>query len=195
MRQYPMTLSKGVRVVTGLVVLLLCATPVFTWYLSSGILIGGPRGPASPAVQEAVRFGTLLAPLIALACWALSPKAIEVEGGELRVLRRGWRAATFPLSRVDGVAALPAGSLRGAVRTFGVGGIFGHYGWFYRKGAFRLYATRTDRLVEVVIEGKRIVVSPDDPQRFVDGLLASAPRARLRQPGGDRGAASATRTS
>jgi hypothetical protein len=141
-----------------------------------------------------VRFGTLLAPLIALACWALSPKAIEVEGGELRVLRRGWRAATFPLSRVDGVAVLPAGALRGAVRTFGVGGLFGFYGWFYRKGAFRLYASRTDRLVEVVIDGKRIVVSPDEPQRFVDGLLASAPRARLPQPG-DPGAASATRTS
>jgi hypothetical protein len=194
MRQYPMTLSTGVKVVTGLVVLVLCATPVFAWYLSSGVSIGGPRGPAGPAVQEAVRLGTLLAPLIALACWALSPKAIEVEGGELRVLRRGWRAATFPLSRVDGVAVLPAGWLRGAVRTFGVGGLFGFYGWFYRKGAFRLYASRTDRLVEVVIDGKRVVVSPDEPQRFVDGLLASAPRARLRQPG-DPGAASATRTS
>ena len=128
MRQYPMTLSAGVKLVTGLVVLLLCATPVVVWSLSPGILIGGPRGPAGPVVQG------------------------------------------------------------------GVGGIFGHSGWFYRKGAFRLYATRTDRLVEVVVDGRRIVVSPDEPQRFVDGLLASAPRARLRQPGA-AGAASATRTS
>ena len=109
MRQYPMTLSTGV-------------------------VIGGPRGPAGPAVQEAVRFASC------------------------------------------------------------VGGLFGYCGWFYRKGAFRLYATRADRLVQVGIDGKRIVVSPDEPQRFVDGLLASAPRARLRQPGGP-GAASATRTS
>jgi len=172
MRQYPMTLSAGVKLVTGLVVLLLCATPVVVWSLSPGILIGGPRGPAGPVVQGAARWGTLLAPLIALACWAFSPRGIEIEG----------------------VSVLPSGSLRGAVRTFGVGGLFGHYGWFYRKGAFRLYATRTDRLVEVVIEGRRIVVSPDEPQRFVDGLLASAPRARLRQPGA-AGAASATRTS
>ena len=38
MRQYPMTLSTGVKLVTGLVVLLLCATPVVVWSLSSGIL-------------------------------------------------------------------------------------------------------------------------------------------------------------
>ncbi len=177
MRQYPMSLSTGVKLVTGLVVLFLCAVPVVAWSRSLGILIGGPDGPAGPVVQVAARWGTLLAPLIALFCWALSPKAIEIEGGELRVLRRAWRAATFPLSRVDGVTVLPAGALRGAVRTFGNGGLFGYYGWYYKKGPFRLYATRTDRLVQVGIDGKRIVVSPDDPQRFVDGLLSAVPRA------------------
>jgi hypothetical protein len=177
MRQYPMTLSTGVKLVTGLVVLLLCATPVVVWSLSSGILIGGPDGPAGPVAQVAARWGTLVAPLIALFCWALSPKSIEIEGGELRILRRAWRAAAYPLSRVDGVTVLPAGSLRGAVRTFGNGGLFGYYGWYFKKGPFRLYATRTDRLVQVVIGGRRIVVSPDAPQRFVDGLLSAAPRA------------------
>ena len=58
-----------------------------------------------------------------------------------------------------------------------MGGLFGYYGWFYRKGPFRLYATRRDRLVEVVVRGGRIVVSPDDPARFVDALLRAAPRA------------------
>jgi hypothetical protein len=193
MRQYPMSLSPGVKVVTGLVVLLLCATPVVVWTLAGGMAIGGPGGPASPAVQEAVRLGTLVAPLIALGCWALAPKAIELEGGELRILRRAWPAAAYPLSRVDSVSVLPPGSLRGAVRTFGNGGLFGFYGWFYRKGAFRLYATRRDRLVEVVIDGKRVVVSPDEPARFVDGLLASSPRTRGDQAAA--GAASATRTS
>ena len=194
MRRSPMTLSAGVKLVTGLVVLLLCGTPLVVWWFSAGIQIGGPDGPAGPGAQVAVRWGTLVAPLIALGCWALSPKAIETEGGELRILRRAWPAAAFPLSRVDGVAVLPPGALRGAVRTFGNGGLFGYSGWYYKKGAFRLYATRSDRLVEVVIDGRRIVVSPDEPQRFVDGLLASAPRARLRQPG-DPGVTSATRTS
>jgi hypothetical protein len=194
MRRYPMSLSAGVKWVTGLVVLLLCATPVVVWRLSPAIRIGGAHGPAGPFAQGIALWGTLLAPVIALGCWALSPKAIEVEGGELRVLRRAWRAAAWPLSRVDSVSVLPPRYLMGSVRTFGNGGLFGFYGWFYKKGAFRLFATRTDRLVEVVIDGKRVVVSPDEPARLVEGLLSAAPRARSRQPG-ETGAASASRTS
>ena len=51
MRRYPMSLSAGVKWVTGLVVLLLCATPVVVWRLSPGIRIGGPHGPAGPFAQ------------------------------------------------------------------------------------------------------------------------------------------------
>jgi hypothetical protein len=94
---------------------------------------------------------------------------------------------------VDSASVLPPRYLFGALRTFGNGGLFGYYGWFYKKGAFRLYATRRDRLVEVVIDGKRVVVSPDEPARFLDGLLASAPRTRSDQA--PVGAASASRTS
>lgn len=193
MRQYPMTLPGRLWVLSGAIVLLLCSVPLLSWSILPGFTFGGPRGPGGPE-SELARWGSLLLPLLALLSWALAPRSVEIEGGELRVVRRGWRAAAFPLSRVEGVAALPPGSLRGAVRTFGVGGLFGYHGWFFKRGAFRLYATRTDRLVEVVVEGKRIVVSPDQPQRFVDGLLASAPRARLRQPG-EPGTASASRAS
>ena len=42
MRQYPMSLSPGVKVVTGLVILFLCATPVVVWTLAGGMAIGGP---------------------------------------------------------------------------------------------------------------------------------------------------------
>ncbi len=193
MRQYPMSLPGRLWVLSGAIVLLLCSVPLLSWSIIPGVAIGGPRGLGGPE-SELARLGSLLLPLLALLSWAFAPRAVEIEGGELRVLRRGWRAAAFPLSRVEAVAVLPPGSLRGAVRTFGVGGLFGYHGWFYKKGAFRLYATRTDRLVEVVLGGRRIVVSPDQPQRFVDGLLASAPRARLRQPC-EPGAAIASRTS
>jgi hypothetical protein len=84
----------------------------------------------------------------------------------------------YPLSRIDRVALLPPRWLVGAVRIFGNGGLFGYYGRFYKKGVFRLFASRRDGLVEVVVDGKRVVVSPDDPARLVEGILAAAPRAR-----------------
>jgi hypothetical protein len=99
-------------------------------------------------------------------------------------VRRAWRGAAYPLQDVTEVAVLPRRWLVGAVRTFGNGGLFGWYGWFWKKGPFRLYATRTDRLVEVLVGGRRVVLSPDEPARLVEGLLASAPRARIRPPAG-----------
>jgi hypothetical protein len=175
MHQFAMSLSVGVRWVTTLVVLLLVALPVLVWGGVPGIRVG-PGG-------ELALWATLVSPAIALLSWAIAPKGLEIEGGELRVLRRSWPAAVFPLAGVEQVAVLPPGALRLAIRTFGVGGLFGYYGWFYRKGPFRLYATRRDTLVEIVVRGGRIVVSPDDPARFVDALLRAAPRASRGQPG------------
>jgi len=193
MRRYPMSLSAGVRVLSGFVVLVMCAIPLLAWSIFPGIAIGDRHGPGGPGA-EAARWASLLAPLVAVACWALGPKGLEIGGGELRVRRNGWRPASIPLSGIREIALLPPGFLRGAIRTFGVGGLFGYYGWFYKKGAFRLHATRTDRLVEVVAGGKRVVVSPDEPGRFVDALLAAASRATLRQPV-EPGAAIASRRS
>jgi hypothetical protein len=192
-RQYPMSLSAGVRVLSWAVVLLMFAIPLLTWSIIPGIVLGDRHGPGGPGADTA-RWASLLAPLIAVACWALGPKGLEIECGELRVRRNAWRPTSIPLAGIREIAVLPPGALRGAIRTFGVGGLFGYYGWFYKKGAFRLWATRSDRLVEIVAAGRRVVVSPDEPARFVEGLLASASRATLRQPG-EPGAAMASRTS
>jgi hypothetical protein len=193
MRRFSMSLSGGVKALTWVVVLLAGVVPLLVWSLVPGGPIGGPRGPGGPGVGAA-RWASLLLPLVTAGSWALAPFGLEIEGGELRILRRAWRSAAYPLSSVEEVALLPPRALAGAVRTFGNGGLFGYYGWFYKKGAFRLVATRTDRLVEAVIGGKRVVFSPDDPARLVEAVLAAAPRARRAQ-GGDAGAASATRTS
>jgi hypothetical protein len=194
MRRFSMSLSGGVKTLTWVVVLLAGAVPLLALALVPGGPVGGPRA-AGGLGAGAARWASLLAPLVTACCWALAPTGLEIAGGELRILRRAWRSAAYPLSAVEEVAVLPPGSLAGAVRTFGNGGLFGYYGWFYKKGAFRLYATRSDRLVEIVAGGKRVVVSPDEPARFVEGLLATAPRARPRQPGEDPGAASAMRRS
>ncbi len=190
MREYPMTVSRGVWVVSGLATATLLAVPLLVWGAIPGLRLSGQG--------EVARWAVLLAPLVALASWAWAPRGLEIDGGELRILRRAWRAAAIPLSEVETVTRLPDRWLLGAVRTFGNGGLFGFYGWYFKKGPFRLYATRWRGPVEIVAAGRRVVVSPDEPDRFVEGLLALAPHARAGQVDGGAqagGADSAIRRS
>ena len=60
--------------------------------------------------------------------------------------------------------------IRGSIRTFGVGGLFGYYGYFANRtlGRMRWYVTRKDKPVLITTgENKKLIVTPDDAERFV----------------------------
>lgn len=62
--------------------------------------------------------------------------------------------------------------MNGAIRTFGVGGLFGYFGNYHspKLGDFKMYATRKKKLVIIYTrQGDTFVVSPDDPG-FVDRI-------------------------
>jgi hypothetical protein len=99
-----------------------------------------------------------------LVAWAMSPRGVEVDTAELRVVRRAWPALRVPLSSV--ASASPVDRLgRGVLRLFGAGGFFGSYGLFRSDalGRFRLYATHSGQAVLVRRTGRLpIVLTPDD---------------------------------
>jgi len=110
--------------------------------------------------------------------WAMSPRALVVDGGELRVERRAWQPLRIPLASV--ASASPLDRLgRGTLRLFGVGGFFGSYGLFSNGdlGRFRLYATRGGQAVIVRRTGDElpIVLTPDD----VTGAIGAIDRRPL----------------
>ncbi|HYG69528.1 MAG TPA: PH domain-containing protein, partial [Anaeromyxobacteraceae bacterium] len=117
--------------------------------------------------------------LVAALAAALAPRAFAIEGPALRV-ERPLFPVTIPLRPVRAVALLPPGATRGALRLAGTSGFFGHYGRFRSAalGAFRLYATRRDGLVLLDTDAERFVLSPRDPERFAEAVLAVAPNAR-----------------
>ena len=60
------------------------------------------------------------------------------------------------------------------VRVFGVGGLFGYYGKFtnFKMGSMMWYTTRRDKMVLVkTMNGKKIILSPDEPESFVADLM------------------------
>ncbi len=105
--------------------------------------------------------------------WAMSPVALVVDGGELRVERRAWPPLRISLASV--ASAAPLDHLgRGTLRVFGVGGFFGSYGLFSSKdlGRFRLYATRGGQAVIVRRTGSELplVLTPDDVPGAIEAI-------------------------
>lgn len=64
-------------------------------------------------------------------------------------------------------------AMNGAIRTFGVGGLFGYYGGFTNSSIGRMtwYATRKDTAVLLRTKNnKKIILTPDNPTAFIHHL-------------------------
>jgi hypothetical protein len=93
--------------------------------------------------------------------YVLTEKQIEVR-------RLGW-STVLPLAGLVAVTGEPEG-LRGSVRLFGNGGLFGISGWCWNRriGRFRAYATDPGRVVLLRYrDGNKVVVTPHDVQHFI----------------------------
>jgi hypothetical protein len=139
-------------------------------------LVAMVTAPRLGALRDSLT--VLLVVLLAL-CWAMSPRALIIDAGELRIERRAWRSLRVPLTSVESASALECIG-PGALRVFGVGGFFGSYGLFWTRvlGRFRLYATRQGQALIVRRTGKAlpIVLTPDDVAGAVHALRARAVR-------------------
>ena len=81
-------------------------------------------------------------------------------------------ATRLPLEHLNEVD-LGNAAFRNSIRFFGNGGLFGISGLYYnrRLGTFRAFITDTTRTVMLKFASRTILVSPDDPRRFVSALL------------------------
>jgi hypothetical protein len=99
-------------------------------------------------------------------------------GSDAITVRRPIRSKTIALSEVVGVdfpAARPPGNVFGLLRVEGLFGAQGSY-WNKSWGRFRVFVTNDANTVEVrLASGERILLSPDEPERFVDDLRALLP--------------------
>jgi len=81
-------------------------------------------------------------------------------------------ATRLPLEHLNEVD-LGNTTFRNSIRCFGNGGLFGISGLYYNKcvGTFRVFVTDTTHTVLLKFASRTILLSPDDPRRFVSALL------------------------
>lgn len=131
---------------------------------------------ASGAVLVAARFRGLemlfgLCPLLVLlGTLPFTVLGYRLESGRLYVQRLLWMTEVS----LDGLQSVEVdpNAMKGSLRSFGNGGLFSVSGWYYSKalGKYRAWVTDLRRTVVLRFEGRAIVVSPDDPERFAKVL-------------------------
>ncbi len=113
--------------------------------------------------------------LLVLFCFAFSPRGYQVLPDALRV-RRLAGAVRIPRSVIRSARKAQGDDLAGAIRLWGNGGLFGYYGIFRTTGlgTCRWYVTNRSNAVVLLTDSRPVVISPDDPESFLEALAVPA---------------------
>ena len=114
------------------------------------------------------RFVMIIVPLAALVSALLFMVSGYVLTSSALEVRRPFWNTTIPLRDLMSVSG-DSEALTGSMRLFGNGGLFAFTGLFWnrRLGRYRAFGTDPARAVILKFRKRMIVVTPDDPQRFI----------------------------
>ena len=114
-------------------------------------------------------YTTITLLLIYFIAFAFRPINYNITTDKL-IIHRLFADVKIDRSQIKSVELLDKEKISWAIRTFGVGGLFGYYGKFAntKLGSMTWYATRKDRTVLVrTIDNKKIILTPDEAESFV----------------------------
>jgi hypothetical protein len=127
------------------------------------------------AAVAAAGWGSAVVVGILIVAAAFAIRGYSVRDGKLLVHHLGW-ANKFDLAELTSAEVNPGATL-GSLRTMGIGGLLGFVGHFHNEilGSYKAYATNELNTVVLVFGNETIVVTPDDPQAFVEAVGAAGP--------------------
>lgn len=150
---------------------LLLAITTLTTALIGGALVlvvwQAPTGLRPWLILALLAVALIAGPLFKVNGYLLAP-------GRLEILRPGWRT---PISLTGLTSAeRSTGRTLAGVRLFGNGGYWSFTGlyWNSKLGRFRCFVNDPGRAVVLRLPQRTIVVSPDDPERFLSEVRVMA---------------------
>ena len=144
--EFSVRYDRTTKVLTALVCVLLLSVPLFT------------DAPKILAISA----------LVIAASFAWSPRGYTISGRTLTVKRLVGNARV-PLNDLRDVRRATADDLRGCLRLFGSGGMFGYFGLFRtsKLGRCWWYATNRQNMVVVITGDQTVLVSPAEVDAFL----------------------------
>ncbi len=158
MKTYQAPWGKPLKIVSALLVVLAIASLAGASFLPASI---------SGFTLQLTRW---LVPVIVVGCLPFMVLGYEITGDAVLVRRPLWKTR---LDRADLQSAeVVPGAMDKCLRTCGNGGGFSFTGWYWSKslGSFTAYATDLKKTVVLRFGTKTVVVSPGNPQEFVNDL-------------------------
>ena len=110
--------------------------------------------------------------LICIVTFIYSPRSYSIASKQITI-HRIFKDVVFLREEIESYKIIDKADIKGTIRTFGVGGLFGYFGSFYNTnfGAMTWYLTRRDKLVLLITkQNKKILLSPDNPEDFIKAI-------------------------
>ena len=152
---------------------LLKGTSIFVVLLFAALIIADSyilRAARVSVWLHPATVGGLLAVLLGCLPFVIRGYVITDEG---ILIRRLWWNTVLPRDSLVSAEVVPNAMSR-SLRTCGNGGLFSFTGFYWNKqiGHYKAYVNDLNRTVVVRTKKRTAVLSPDDPQAFVDAVNA-----------------------
>jgi hypothetical protein len=111
--------------------------------------------------------------LVYLFCFLYRPIDYRTTDNQL-IVNRLVKKVILDKSEVLNIEFLTNEGLKGTIRTFGVGGLFGYFGKFRNSniGNMTWYTTRRNNAILINLkDGRKIVITPDNPESLINELI------------------------
>ena len=154
--------GRKLKTISGLITILLVVVPITSWYIFSDSEL--TRGNLISIIFPLLIL--FAASLYTIRRYVVTPHEIIIE--------RPIGPRRYPLTTLKKVLYEPA-LLDGSRRLFANGGLYSFSGTFTNKtlGTYQAYLTDGNKAVILFFEEGPVVVSPGDPQAFIDAIMVA----------------------
>ena len=108
--------------------------------------------------------------LILIVTYGFAPSSYSLQNDAIIIHRKLFGDKKIDLSQVESIREITDGEMKGSIRTFGVGGLFGFFGYFRSRvlGSYRMYGSRWSNFVLIELRnGKKLLITPDDTKAML----------------------------
>ena len=118
-------------------------------------------------------FGPGIIAVLYISMYLLRTTSIGIDSSTI-VINRPVKPVTIDFSDIASIRKVE--NMKGAMRTFGNGGVFGYTGKYYKKdfGSMTWYCTQRKNYILIEkTNGKKLVITPDDVDGFMQDVAST----------------------